>query len=100
MFENILKYGKLLKDERYLETPEDILREFNGVSTAVPFLKRDLYNMKAEPVERCETLTQAHEKVCNAESEIQLVMYTLVFIALKNPIVKTKILEGVLYGYY
>ena len=98
MFEKVLAYGREIKNNRYTPLPVDLIEEIYEGSVGVVRLKVEIYN-NASPIEPCDSLDRAYDKVCSSENEMDIVMYTLMFIAYRNPLVYYEITKGILNGY-
>lgn len=96
MYDKVVNYGETLKTNGSTMTPKELI---NGLLDTIELLrfKRSLHTNDVRALEQPENTQACLNLITNSIDSQSLVFYTLVYIKLRNPIVR-EVIDNVIRG--
>lgn len=94
MYSDLLEYGRVILNSRYNSVPFELLDKLSD-SMELYQLKLSLAENGFRPgfVIEENSLNQAYELMENATNDVDFVLHTINYIALRNPFIKNELLD-------
>ena len=96
MYDKLVNYGEKLKTNGATMTPRELIDNLLDTIELLR-LKRSLHTNDVKPLEQPENTQACLNLIANSNSEQTLAFYTLVYIKLRNPVVK-EVVDNVIRG--